>query len=293
MTWIFEKNHPMGGAAGEAFSNVLLATGLDPSGVLAREAIQNSVDAFDQRQGDKVKVAFRQEMLTGDAKSSLVSKLGLLQLVQRKWAFDQQPGSCIDTLEIFEQPLGILLIEDFGTHGLSGEPHSSHSHFYRLLLSLGDGAKARISDKTGGSYGYGKAVYSANSRIHTIVAYSVYQDNEHPDDCCHSVLMGCSYFRSHSYGGSDYTGRAWFGVPAANQPDVVDPFADGDADHLAAALGFTPRGSGSTGTSVMIVDCQVNTDELRGSIEDWWWPRILEDDLDVEIWESKVRTQPP
>lgn len=43
--WTFEVVAPMGGAAGEAFTNPLASSGMPPAAVLAREAIQNSVDA--------------------------------------------------------------------------------------------------------------------------------------------------------------------------------------------------------------------------------------------------------
>jgi hypothetical protein len=45
MGWLFHESDPMGGAAGEAFANTLKSPGMHPEHVLAREAIQNSVDA--------------------------------------------------------------------------------------------------------------------------------------------------------------------------------------------------------------------------------------------------------
>jgi hypothetical protein len=43
MSWVFQESDPMGGAAGEAYANTLESPGMQH--VLAREAIQNSVDA--------------------------------------------------------------------------------------------------------------------------------------------------------------------------------------------------------------------------------------------------------
>jgi hypothetical protein len=43
MSWVFQESDPMGGAAGEAYANTLKSLGMQH--VLAREAIQNSVDA--------------------------------------------------------------------------------------------------------------------------------------------------------------------------------------------------------------------------------------------------------
>ena len=44
--WTLERVPRMGGATGEAFVNTLQGTGMTPSSVLAREAIQNSADAW-------------------------------------------------------------------------------------------------------------------------------------------------------------------------------------------------------------------------------------------------------
>ncbi len=70
MTWIFQESDPMGGAAGEAYANTLKSPGMQPEHVLAREAIQNSVDAG--LEGEKVRVVFRHKLLTGSAKAEFV-----------------------------------------------------------------------------------------------------------------------------------------------------------------------------------------------------------------------------
>jgi hypothetical protein len=72
MTWTFHRTDPMGGATGEAFSNVLQGTGMASNAVMAREAIQNSVDAQISSDGDKVRMRFRHCSLTGDKKRNLI-----------------------------------------------------------------------------------------------------------------------------------------------------------------------------------------------------------------------------
>ncbi len=65
----------MGGAAGEAYANTLKSPGMQPEHVLAREAIQNSVDAAVE--GEKVRVSFRHVRLTGAEKAAFVDAAGL------------------------------------------------------------------------------------------------------------------------------------------------------------------------------------------------------------------------
>ena len=285
----------MGGATGEAFVNTLYGTGMKPAAVLAREAIQNSVDASRPGSHDKVKIIFRRVTLTGKLKGAFVKSLALdTEFVSRKKELEFQQGNCIDTLKDGDVPLRLLYIEDFGTHGLYGAPVDSNSHFFRLLLSLGDGAKSRAKEGSGGSYGYGKSVYSSNSRIHTIVAYSTFNPKDDKSKH-HARLMGCAYFNAHKHESASYSGRAWFGFPTTENEQYVDPLQDEAAHKGAEALGFNRRDIKSTGTSILIVDCGVDCEELRTSIEEWWWPRMLDESpgLDVMLYEQDKLVQPP
>ncbi len=294
--WTLERVPRMGGATGEAFVNTLQGTGMTPSSVLAREAIQNSTDAWRHDTADKVQVVFRRISLIGKSKEAFIKELALKsEFAARKKVLGFQHDHCLNSLKKEDEPLRLLYIEDFGTHGLYGDPHDPKSHFFRLLLSLGDGTKSRDSEGSGGSYGYGKSVYSANSRIHTIVAYSAFspKDDKHKH---YARLMGCAYLHAHRYDEEDYSGRAWFGVPSAeHSQQVVDPLHDDAAHRLAQTLGFQMRDKDSPGTSILIVDCGVDCEELRASIEDWWWPRLLDDSLglDIKLFEGDNLLQPP
>lgn len=291
--WTFQTTPPMGGATGEAFVNPLMGAGMKPAGVLAREAIQNSVDAGLPE--EKVRVTFRRNHVVGPEKREFVSALMLTrEFKEREGVLELQRDHCLSTLHDDSVPLELVFVDDYNTHGLFGDPHDSHSHFFRLLLALGDGSKSREGKSTGGSYGYGKSVYSSSSRIRTIVAYSVFA-NPHVFDGVRSRLMGCGYFASHELGARRYTGRAWFGVRRAGEAEVVGPLEGSEADAMARRLGFEPRSPSEPGTSILIVDCAVTTEDLRKSVEDWWWPRILDDELglDVELFEDGERVSPP
>jgi hypothetical protein len=105
--------------------------------------------------------------------------------------------------------------------------------------------------------------------------------------------MGCGYFRSHDHQKVEYTGRAWFGNPATG--GRVEPLVDDEAHSYAERLGFKPRGMSERGTSILIVDCGVDCEMLRDAIEEWWWPRLLDDELglDVSLYEQEQRLTPP
>lgn len=284
MTWVFHESDPMGGAAGEAYANTLKSPGMPQEHVLAREAIQNSVDAGVG--APKVTVRFRQRTLKGKAKAEFIAAAGLSAQAARVQALELAVPNCLQTLEVANRPLDLLYVEDYDAEGLSGEPHDKGSNFYRLLLSLGDRSKARTERGTGGSYGFGKSVYSSSSAIQTIFAYTRFANADGTET---TRLFGCGYYKSHEYRGKSYSGRAWLGTGARHDEQgrtVVDPLDGRKADNLAAKLGFELRGDGKVGTTILIVDAAIDLAEIVTGVEDWWWPRLIEHKLDVEVIDS-------
>lgn len=280
MSWVFHESDPMGGAAGEAYANTLKSPGMQPEHVLAREAIQNSVDAG--LGAPKVTVRFRLRSLKGKEKSDFVHAAELSGQEVRREALELASPNCLETLSNPRKPLELLYVEDYEAEGLSGDPHDKGSNFYRLLLSLGDRSKARTEKGTGGSYGFGKSVYSSSSAIQTIFAYTRFAGEDGVET---TRLFGCGYYKSHEYRGKSYSGRSWLGTAKRTDEQgrtIVDPLDGKKADNLAARLGFELRDEGQTGTTILIVDASVNLGDIIIGVEDWWWPRLIEHKLDVE-----------
>lgn len=281
MGWLFHASDPMGGAAGEAFANTLASPGMQPEHVLAREAIQNSVDAGT---GGKVEVRFRSDSLNGARKAAFIAAAGLSDIAARVADLELTGPNCLHALDKPRSAIPLLYVEDYNAIGLSGDPHDKNSNFYRLLLSLGDRSKARTAHgTTGGSYGFGKSVYSSSSAIRTIFAYTRFKAAVGVET---TRVFGCGYFISHDHKKKPYSGRAWFGTKPRTDDDgrvVVDPLENESADGLATRLGFKLRGEGEFGTSILIVDAAVNVETVVKGVEDWWWPRLEDGKLDVEI----------
>lgn len=120
MSWIFEKSGPMGGAAGEAYANTLKSPGMPPAHVLAREAIQNSVDAANG--AAKVAMRFRAVALESSAKHIFVEAAGLPDIAERASALQLGPNS-LSTLNKAQTPLPLLFVEDYNTEGPTGSPN--------------------------------------------------------------------------------------------------------------------------------------------------------------------------
>ncbi|TIL38586.1 hypothetical protein [Mesorhizobium sp.] len=291
--WAFEPNPRMGGAVGEAYTNTLASSGMHPAAVVAREAIQNSVDARAE-ENQKVSVDFVTRVLAGLEKKAFAKTAGLTAIRKRAEHLGFREPNCIDKMPDASEPLRLLYVNDHGTTGLKGDPFSSESNFYKFLLTLGDGGKELDEHGTGGSYGYGKSVYSANSGIQTIFAYSRTKDeNGEPL----SLLFGCGYYRKHKYLDKVFTGRAWFGLDqtpnAAGAQPVIEPLLNEAADHMASLLGFDSRAPDDLGTSVLIVDSLLTPEGILEGVEDWWWPRLISHKLDVRVfWEDGTEELP-
>lgn len=281
--WVFEVNGPMGGASGEAYTNTLASSGMPPEAVLARESIQNSVDAWD-KSDEKVHLDFVLKEITGAEKKSIVDAAGLHAIATRAVDLKFTSPNCLGTLSDSKASLKLLYINDYNTTGLAGDPMDSDSKFFKFLLALGDGGKEHDEHGTGGSYGFGKSVYSSNSGILTIFAYSRTVDGSGKPM---SLFFGCGYYRKHKQNGKSHTGRAWYGANQtgsdALSPQLVVPLRDAEADAMAASLGFEPRDANQIGTSVLVVDAMVDADEIIKGVEDWWWPRLVSHQLDVRL----------
>jgi hypothetical protein len=286
--WLFERHAQMGGANADAFRNTLAGQGLEEEHLFIREAIQNSVDAA-LADGTRVNVRLVDRRLTGVDLDSFLSALRLdaagngPRSRRGVLGTSEQPERGID--DVLRGGLRVLCIEDHGTVGLTGGERVSRpsrdDRFRNLCLELGSTPPPEAG--RGGTFGYGKSVYWVASKLWTVVLYSRFTPAHQDTD---ARLMGVSWFRAHTHPeGSDaeenqFTGRAWLGEVDG---DEARPLRGDEAHEFASRLGIAPRDEGDTGTSILILGCDVDLDNLREGVERWWWPRILTDKLAVEI----------
>jgi len=126
--------------------------------------------------------------------------------------------------------------------------------------------------------------------IPTVIYYSRFAPTGDTEGAS-ARLFVASFFRDHKVGDSSYTGRAWFG--AVGEDGEPWPFIDEDADAMAQELGIPVRSSDTTGTSVLILGNNYDLNDIRGGIEDFWWPRILEENLEVHLMDGGKEVAPP
>ena len=296
--WFFVKQDPNDRIRATARRHSLGGTGLSPESRLAREVIQNSVDAT--LPNKKTSVLIWNKTLSGgevrtfrnfigfkdsDSPFSRLKKLGL----KAGNAYTQMKSKAKS------RSFSVTIVEDRNTCGLCYDESDDKDRFDELCLAYGQDATAAAAER-GGSYGFGKGVYEEASDCNTFIVYSVYEPNPNSpsDPGSHARLFGCATFDGHTMGKTNFKGRALFGVyKKMHGLTECRPILDDDAHRMAKQLGFLERKPNDYGTSIMIIGSTVDIDDLRTSVEDYWWPRIYSNQLSVELWEDDDDVRPP
>ena len=293
--WVFEQVNPMGGARATAWRDTLEGSNLSTEARLAREAIQNSVDAT--LGGRKTSVLVWNKPLSGQEVTDFRRNLALSSPgspTSRIAKLGLPPGNFFESLRgDGAAETRVTIVEDRNTCGLGFDEEDGKDRFEELCLYLGQ-ESPRVDSRRGGSYGFGKTVYQASSNCRTFLVYSVFEPSDRTSHN-HARLFGCSTFDGHEVRGRKYTGRAWFGLPDTAETDrqACGPVVDEDAHELAQRLGFLRRDRDDLGTSIMVLGSEIDVDRFRETVEDYWWPRLESNKLEVELWRDNEEELPP
>jgi hypothetical protein len=191
----------------------------DLTDALVREAIQNSLDA--RRGHSTVRVRFR--LATGvhalplnEAQKYLDGLLEHVAIVAPEMQLDLPRDG---------EPMSYLLVEDFGTRGLVGDPAAvpeldeedgARNDFYYFWRNVGRSNKA---ENERGRWGLGKAVFSVSSRVRAIFGLTLRPDDDRP------LLLGQCVLRTHVAGDHRVSPYGFWG---RNRPDDFVVPVDGE-----------------------------------------------------------------
>lgn len=167
---------------------------VDLADSLGRESIQNSLDAALQGSGP---VRLRFSLLHG---ASAPDPAYLKSLFDGHGEHAQAAG--IHLAEIsFDRPV-VLVVEDFGTKGLTGrldvKDADNFSDFWRRH------GRSHKSGKNLGRWGLGKLVFSMSSQLDTFFGLTLQSDTSR------RALMGQTVLGMHTLNGEDYPSHAFF-----------------------------------------------------------------------------------
>lgn len=256
----------------EFFSTEVLGSLAD---ALVREAIQNSLDARAGGEPARVRFAFSSPaaMLEGDQAERYLAGLREHLAADRAGIAQPPPPG---------EPLSFLVLEDFGTRGLQGDPGQSEDEeigaagvrndFYYFWRNVG---RSRKQSSDLGRWGLGKTVFPAASRINAFFALTVRRDDGR------RLLMGQAVLRIHKLDGARYYPYGYFGgfrgdfALPVDDAEVIDTFRQD----------FGVARSREPGLSVVIPypDPDLTPEAVLPSVVRHYFLPILAGDLVVEV----------
>jgi hypothetical protein len=212
----------------EFFRDEALASPVD---ALVREDIQNRLDAKAAGE-DRVRVCYRFRNNLDSVPSAAAAQ----------WLQDLEPHLHareavreLDAEISTRGPMPCLLLEDFGTTGLEGDPITTsdpeytegRNDFYWFVRNVGRSGK-KGSDR--GRWGLGKIVYPAASAIRSFYALTARRSDNR------ELLIGRSVLAVHRIDGQDFDSEGYFGrfddgvfqsfCTPADDPQILNRFRE-------------------------------------------------------------------
>ncbi len=241
---------------GEFFTEDSIA---DPARALVREAVQNVLDA--RRGEDPIRVRIRLGSIPEHHAAPYLSGL-------RPHVEAVVPGAT----EAFDgEDCRFLVIEDFGTTGLTGDLEASgptpgiRNNYYSFVWAEGSSSKSQ-GDR--GRWGLGKYVFPKSSRVFSFFALTV----QHPAgetpvlrDGEGRLLIGISVLKNHRVGDTDHVPDGYW---ARDPEDRAMPFVDPATIDEFCTTWSVERTSSQGGLSLVVphLDPQVDRAALLHAI---------------------------
>ncbi|MCB9385953.1 MAG: hypothetical protein H6509_15190 [Bryobacterales bacterium] len=253
---------------------------------LVREVGQNTLDASSE--GATARLSFRFVDVSPEVFPEYFGPL---------WPHLQAEKDLRGKLPATSGAVPVLVVEDFGTTGLtgpleapSGESDEPASRLFWFFKNVGRTSK---SDGQRGSFGIGKTVFPFSSRINTFFGFTTRRER---DGTLSSVLLGQAHLREHRLtpSGPNLDPIGFYArYDRAGDRDQQHPIADPVAlERFRTLFGLT-RKEGETGLSVVIAypDKHLTAEGIGQALVEHYFLPILSGDLiaDVDLNGQAVR----
>jgi|GEM_PF-1281701 hypothetical protein len=273
-----------------AFLNGYDERNFESEEIAARESGQNSVDAGRDIDQKTTELVFQEISLNKEKKDEFLKLINFdLSMRPRVNDFGNEKIEFKKSLDsVFgDDDMKLLLIRDYGTCGLGGnwQEYEREDHFGRLVLALNLDDKARGDSNSGGSFGLGKTAYAKSSQVNTVFYHSVFKGTERSNGA-NRRLMGTGIYPSHNHENKKYGGFAYIGESIGE--NEVKPFENKAAEDLWDQINSLcstdiSRKSNEYGTDILILMSSLNLGKIRESIENYYFPAILQKKLTVRF----------
>jgi hypothetical protein len=246
----------------------------DVSVALIRESFQNSLDS-----NVEVKIRIR---VTVSGKQSALSENVAAKYFSSYWDHlkSAYPDFTAEISEMARKPCEFVVIEDFGTTGLTGdekaedEPSNKKNDFFYFFRAEGKSGKSG-NDK--GRWGIGKYVFPKSSGAKAFFALTIRHgdvENRGP------MLMGQAVIKGHKIDQASFEPDGWF---ASRGQRVWEPFNSSELiDEFKSDWQITR--TNQSGLSVVVPYIEdVNEHDIFRSVIEEYMLVILRDELEVEL----------
>lgn len=181
----------------------------NPFGSLAREIIQNSLDA---PSGSPVSVAFELKEIATDEIPHVDQLKDAIQRCAKAEANDSKKAKDFFATAqklLKSKHLGVLQIRESNTTGIRG-PCRNGTPYFAFMKATGISKKEMHDDDTGlGSYGIGKFAPFAVSQLRTVFVSTVYQEGKN----YHQLTQGKALLTSHvDANGKTHQATGYWGI---------------------------------------------------------------------------------
>jgi hypothetical protein len=250
----------------------------DLADALVRESIQNSLDARIPRSHKPVRVRFRfaagPHALHPDAVREYFGGLEAHLLAVAKTIHTLLPRR--------DEAMPYLLIEDFGTRGLTGDPHvdpelepdgEEKNDFFYFWRNVGRSSKGEVDR---GRWGLGKAVFTVASRIRTMFGLTRRFDDDR------ALLLGQSVLKTHVLDGDRIYPYGFFarfgrnGLPLPIEDTIL-------LDRFADDFGLNRLEPGLSIVVPYFRDDELSLERITASVVRQYFYPTLRGDLVVEV----------
>lgn len=272
MSWLYTR--PAFGRQGRNLAeNNFKKEKRDWLAVLLREILQNGLDARAPN-ASTVEVRISRVSVDSTAFDNLLPGDHYERLRQclPKWQHDEvQPNSC-------------LVVEDFGTIGLTGyvnqpEADGAGQNWNAFWFREGEGGKEHSSGN--GGAGQGKITYFSTSSLRTIFAYTV-----RADEPAEAVFGASSFSRDYDFKGHKWLRDAYWGLHATRDDGsaIAVPSTDTDVIDAFRSTFNLARDGGTPGLSLVIPGARKfdEAEAIQVVIAEFFAP-IIRGDLVVSI----------
>lgn len=243
-----------------------------PAQALVREAIQNSLDA--RNGGGPVRVRF---WLAADEHALKPEEVG--RFLEGTWEHYAAEGNGLHLAPGRQSPCSYLVVEDFGTRGLTGDPSQADPEpgvknpFFLFFRAEGLSAKGGTEL---GRWGVGKFVFPRSSLACTHFGITVRSDDSQ------RLLLGAVTLKTHRLGPVTYSPDALFGIP--DRDGFVLPFSDHTLlDDFSRTFSLSRTEEAGLSVVVPFLDPEITFESLVVAVAKNWFIPLLAGDLEVRI----------